>query len=165
MADAYEQLGYQMEGPQWRGIFLSAAMELRQGVDMSSMGTSAAYDSVLAMPTDLLLDFAAVHVIGDIAADVDIRINITIDGTDSTAEHWTLWVRNGVLNARPAHAPDAQLAVSGDKAAIATLLLAPTAATKLISSAALTTVGDIGVLDSFAAVMDRFDPAFNLVTP
>jgi alkyl sulfatase BDS1-like metallo-beta-lactamase superfamily hydrolase len=162
MADAYEQLGYQMEGPQWRGIFLSAAMELRQGVDMSTMGTSAAYDSVLAMPTDLLFDFAAVHVIGDIAADVDIRINISID---ETSEEWTLWVRNGVLNARPAHVPEATLTVSGDKTAIATLLLAPTAATKLINSGALKTVGDVRVLDSLAAVMDRFDPAFNLVTP
>ena len=24
-ADAYEQMGYQVEGPQWRGIFLTAA--------------------------------------------------------------------------------------------------------------------------------------------
>ena len=31
MADAYEQMGYQIEGPQWRGIFLSAALELREG--------------------------------------------------------------------------------------------------------------------------------------
>ena len=31
-ADAYEQLGYQVEGPQWRGIFLTAARELREGV-------------------------------------------------------------------------------------------------------------------------------------
>ena len=31
-ADAYEQMGYQVEGPQWRGIFLTAATELREGV-------------------------------------------------------------------------------------------------------------------------------------
>lgn len=33
-ADAYEQMGYQAEGPQWRGIFLTAAMELRQGIQL-----------------------------------------------------------------------------------------------------------------------------------
>ena len=31
-ADAYEQMGYQTEGPQWRDIFLTAAQELREGV-------------------------------------------------------------------------------------------------------------------------------------
>ncbi len=30
-ADVYEQMGYQAEGPQWRGIYLSAALELREG--------------------------------------------------------------------------------------------------------------------------------------
>jgi alkyl sulfatase BDS1-like metallo-beta-lactamase superfamily hydrolase len=128
---------------------------------MSTMGPTAAYDSVLAMPPDLLIDVAAVHVIGDSAAEFDIRLNITIN----PSEEWTVWVRNGVLNARPNHVADAELTVSGDKAAIATLLLAPTAATKLISAGRLTAAGDIGALDRFAAVMDRFDPAFNLVTP
>lgn len=162
MADAYEQLGYQMEGPQWRGVFLSAAMELRRGVDTKATFNSAAYDSVLAMPTDLLFDFAAVHVMGDIAADVDIQINVTI--TDSK-ENWTMWVRNGVLNARPAHAPGTGLSVTGNKVAIATLLLAPLAATKLIDAGTLEVDGDIDVITQLAAVMDRFDPGFNLVTP
>lgn len=168
MADAYEQLGYQMEGPQWRGIFLSAAMELRQGVNMTTMGNSAGYDSVLAMPTDLLFDFTAVHVMGDIAADIDIRINITITNSQKDAapgEEWTMWVRNGVLNARPVHAAGAGMSVTGDKAAIATLLLAPTAATKLIEAGTLVADGDLGILTSLAAIMDRFDPGFNLVTP
>ena len=31
-ADAYEQLGYQQEVPQYRAIFLTAAKELREGV-------------------------------------------------------------------------------------------------------------------------------------
>lgn len=69
----------------------------------ATTGTSS-YDSVLAMPTDLLLDFAAVHVIGEKAAEVELRINITIT---ETGEQWAMWIRNGVLNARPAHAPGA----------------------------------------------------------
>ncbi|MFD0263525.1 alkyl sulfatase C-terminal domain-containing protein [Kitasatospora indigofera] len=31
-ADAYEQLGHQAEGPQWRGIYLTAAKELREAL-------------------------------------------------------------------------------------------------------------------------------------
>ncbi len=162
MADAYEQLGYQMEGPQWRGIFLTAALELRQGVDVSVMKGSSGYDTILAMPTGLLFDFAAVHVIGEKAGDVDLRINVTI--TDS-GEQWTMWIRNGVLNARPSHTATAGLAVSGGKAAIAMFLLAPTVAKGWIEAGTLTADGDLAVVDRYAAVLDEFDPGFNIVTP
>jgi alkyl sulfatase BDS1-like metallo-beta-lactamase superfamily hydrolase len=48
-ADAYEQMGYQAEGPQWRGIFLTAARELREGVQ-SAVFATASPDTILAMP-------------------------------------------------------------------------------------------------------------------
>ena len=38
-ADAYEQMGYQTEAPQWRGIFLTAARELREGTSPSPTWT------------------------------------------------------------------------------------------------------------------------------
>ena len=161
-ADAYEQLGYQQEIPQWRGIFLTAAMELRQGVSTEGALATASPDMILAMPMELLFDFAAVHLIGDKAADLDVRINITVVDKD---ERWTMWVANGVMNARPTHATDVQLTVSGPKAALVGLLLAPAKAAQLLGSGALTTDGDTGALDTLAAVMDEFDPAFNLVTP
>ena len=166
MADAYEQLGYQMEGPQWRGIFLSAALELRNGVDLSTDQGTSSYDTVLSMPVPLLFDFAAVHIIGERAADVDIRINFSFTGTGTgTGEQWTMWVRNGVLNARPKHAPNADLSVSGDRVAITMLLLVPGQATTLIAAGALTVDGDTGVLDTYAAITDKFDRGFNMVTP
>src|SRR5207342_2671098 len=73
-ADAYEQMGYQIEGPQWRGVFLTAALELREGVVPIGFAT-ASPDSILAMPIDILFDFASVHVIGEKAALVDILID------------------------------------------------------------------------------------------
>ena len=161
-ADAYEQLGYQQEAPQWRGIFLTAAMELRQGVHAEGALATNSPDTIMGMPTDLLFDFAAIHVIGEKAADVDVRINVTI--TDRN-EKWTMCLRNSVLNARPALAQDAQLSVSGPKAAVVGLLTQPKKAATLVASGALETTGDTSVLDVFAGVMDEFDPAFNLVTP
>jgi alkyl sulfatase BDS1-like metallo-beta-lactamase superfamily hydrolase len=161
-ADAYEQLGYQQEIPQWRGIFLTAAMELRQGVTTHGALATASPDMIAAMPVDLLFDFAAVHVIGEKAADVDVSINITV--TDK-GEQWTMWIRNGVLNARPAHADGVHLTVSGPKAAITGMLLRPTAVSQLLGSGALQADGDTSALDAYASVMEDFDPAFNLVTP
>lgn len=115
-ADAYEQLGYQSEGPQWRGIFLTAAMELRNGVDISALVSTVSPDAIMGMPIDLLFDFAAVHVIGEKAADADIRINLTITSDDGD-DPWTMWIANGVLNVRAGHADDVQLTITGPRAA------------------------------------------------
>jgi alkyl sulfatase BDS1-like metallo-beta-lactamase superfamily hydrolase len=55
-ADTYEQMGYQAEGPQWRGIFLTAALELREGTQPAAFAT-ASPDTILAMPIDILFTF------------------------------------------------------------------------------------------------------------
>jgi alkyl sulfatase BDS1-like metallo-beta-lactamase superfamily hydrolase len=114
-ADAYGQLGYQQEVPQYRAIFLTAAKELREGVITEHPSTDS-QDTILAMPIDVLFDFAAVHIIGDQAAGADIRVNFTF--TDS-GQDWMMRVRHGVLNARQGHDDDAQLTIAGPKATLA----------------------------------------------
>jgi alkyl sulfatase BDS1-like metallo-beta-lactamase superfamily hydrolase len=119
-------------------------------------------DTVLGMPVGLLFDYAAIHIIGEKAAGLDLRVNVEI--TD-LGERWTFWVRNGVLNARMGAADDARLTVSGPKAAITGFLLKPAAARQLAQAGKLELKGDETVLDELAAVMDEFDPHFNMVTP
>jgi len=160
-ADAYEQMGYQAEGPQWRGIFLTAAKELREGVQTAVFATGSE-DSILAMPLDILFDFAAVHVIGDKAAGVDVRIDFVFTDHDET---WNMWVRRGVLNARKGASESPQLTVSGPKAALVGALLQPAVAEQLASGGTITLDGDTSVLQSLAGVMDTFDPNFDIVTP
>jgi alkyl sulfatase BDS1-like metallo-beta-lactamase superfamily hydrolase len=161
-ADAYEQLGYQQEVPQYRAIFLTAAKELREGIAKLGQLNTDTLDTILAMPIDLLFDFMAVHVIGDKAAAIDIRLNVTFD---DTGDEWTMWIRNGVLNARRGHADDVQLTITGPKADLAALLLQPTQAEYIIAKDALKTEGDLAVLESLASVIDTFDPYFRISTP
>lgn len=166
-ADAYEQMGYQAEGPQWRGIFLTAAKELREGVAPAAFVT-ASKDTILAMPIDILFDFAAVHLIGDKAADADLRIDFHFaeeGGADSGGETWTMWVRRGVLNARRGAHPDTRLTVSGPKAALVGVLLRPAAAGEMAESGAIVLDGDEGVLETLGGLLDDFDPNFSMVTP
>jgi alkyl sulfatase BDS1-like metallo-beta-lactamase superfamily hydrolase len=161
-ADAYEQLGYQAEGPQWRGIFLTAAKELRDGVQHAVFAT-ASLDTILAMPIDILFDFAAVHVIGEKAAKVDLNIDFAFTDQDQT---WSVRVRHGVLNARPGTAQaGAQLTVSGPKAALVGVVLAPASAARLAQAGQVTLNGDASVLETLAGLMDEFDPDFPVVTP
>jgi alkyl sulfatase BDS1-like metallo-beta-lactamase superfamily hydrolase len=160
-ADAYEQLGYQAEGPQWRGIYLCAARELREGAQPPPY-TVASADSILAMPIDILFDFASVHVIGDKAADIDVRIDYAFTDLDET---WTVWVKRGVLNTRRGASPDTQLTVSGPKAALVGVVLNPSAGSQLAQAGKVTLDGDESVLTTLAGVMDEFDPSFPIVTP
>ncbi|MEV6063536.1 alkyl/aryl-sulfatase [Nocardia asteroides] len=160
-ADAYEQMGYQAEGPQWRGIFLSAALELRDGTQPTPF-TTASQDTILAMPIDILFDFVAVHVIGDKAAELDVRVNL--DFTDA-GEQWTMWIRRGVLNARRGLSPDALLTVTGAKPFLVSVLLQPDSAAQLADGGKITLDGDRGQLETLGSVLDEFDPAFNIVIP
>ena len=160
-ADAYEQMGYQAEGPQWRGILLTAAKELREGVQPVTF-TTASQDTVLAMPIDILFDFAAVHVIGERAADADLRIDFAFTDLDET---WTMRVARGVLNARRGASPNARLTVSGPKAALVSVLLQPATADGLAQDGKVRLDGDEATLRDFADLLDAFDPDFPIVTP
>ncbi|MEU1986103.1 alkyl sulfatase dimerization domain-containing protein [Nocardia sp. NPDC019395] len=160
-ADAYEQMGYQAEGPQWRGVFLTAALELREGTQPPPY-VSASKDTILAMPIDILFDFVAVHIIGEKAAQVDLRIDF--DFAD-LGEQWTTWVRRGVFNARRGRSDAPQLTVSGPKPLLVSVLLEPQTSGKLAAAGKIGLDGDHKILDTFAALLDEFDPAFPIVTP
>ena len=144
------------------GIFLTAAKELREGVVTEGQATTASQDTILAMPVDLLFDFAGVHLAGERAADVDIRVNLTFEGSGGD---WTMWVRRGVLERREGHADVAHLTIAGPKAALAAVLLQPANAKAIIDRAGLKTDGDLSVLDTLASVTDTFDTHFNISTP
>ena len=161
-ADVYEQMGYQAEGPQWRGIYLSAALELREGAQPAPYVT-ASQDSVLAMPIDILFDFVAIHLIGDKATDAELRIDFVF--TDRGDEAWTAWVKRGVLNARKGASPNTQLTVSGPKAALVGALLQPGAAAELAKAGQISLDGDESALETLGGLLDTFDPSFNIVTP
>lgn len=160
-ADAYEQMGYQAEGPQWRGIFLTAALELREGSQPPPF-TTASSDSILAMPIDILFDFVSVHIIGAKASEVNLRIDLEFSDHDET---WTMWVQRGVLNARRGASDAPQLTVSGPKAALVSVLLKPDSAGALVEKGAVTLAGDESVLATLGGVLDEFDPSFPIVTP
>ena len=109
-----------------------------------------------------LFDFAGVHIIFDQAVDTDLRIDFTFTDIDQT---WTVWVKRGVLNARIGAYPDTQLTVSGPKTALVGAVLKPATAHKLAEAGHIQLDGDTAALDELAAVMDEFNPNFNIVTP
>ena len=142
-------------------IYLTAARELRDGVVPQTFST-VSQDTVLSMPLDILFDFAAIHLDGEKAADAKLRIDFVFTDQDQT---WTVWIQHGVLNARRNPSEDAQLTVSGPKAALIGVVLNPTAAEKLAAAGTITLDGDTTALTALAELMDDFHPNFNVVSP
>jgi alkyl sulfatase BDS1-like metallo-beta-lactamase superfamily hydrolase len=96
-ADTLEQMGYQAEAGTWRGLYLTAAKELRDGVASLPVAGSASPDSIKAMSLALLFNVLGVRLNGPNAAGRSLTLNLVF--TD-TGENAVLELRNGSLNHR-----------------------------------------------------------------
>lgn len=161
-ADTLEQLGYQSENATWRNIYLSGALELRQGVAQGKVRNSAP-DMVRALTPSLFFDYLAVRIDAMKAADEDLLINWRFS---DLGEDYALTLRNGVLTHRNGarHAePDVSLSMT--KALLDRIALKETGFLKE------SMIGGIDIdqgrikLLRLLGGLDEANPQFNLVTP
>lgn len=163
-AQALEQLGYQDESGTWRNFYLTGAQELRHGVDKTVGGTTASPDTIQAMPLNLFFDYLGVRLNGPQAEGKTIIINWNF--TD-TKEQYVLALENGALN----HTANKQI-----HGADTTIHLTRTAFNQVILGGkpqieAKIASGDIKLegnqekLAELLALLDNFNPWFNIVTP
>jgi alkyl sulfatase BDS1-like metallo-beta-lactamase superfamily hydrolase len=164
-ADALEQLGYQAESGPWRNFYLTAAQELRHGVVLAAAPTTTgAGDIVGALSIEMLLDFLAIRLNGQRAAEA--RIAVTLVLSDS-AERYAVEVANGVLNhTRGRAARDAQLTLTTTRGGLLGLLLAGAdGAAAVVESGQVTLEGDTAKLAELVGLVDDFEFWFDIVTP
>lgn len=156
--DVLEQLAYGAENATWRNFFLSGAAELRQGVFGTPLSTAS--PSLLAQLTpEQIFDTIAISVNGPRAWDLDLAIDVTFG---DTGDNYRVTLRNGVLVYRKAPA-DGQTAQATVRLVDKLRLLAFAAGDAV--SPGLEVTGDAEALPSLAAVLDRPDPNFAIVTP
>ena len=97
-ADALEQLGYQSESGPWRNVYLTGAMELRQGnlseYAKKAGGANGGLSVRQAMTTDMILDYIGIATDLNAAQgdDLTMKLNIT-----DTGESFYLKRKSGVL--------------------------------------------------------------------
>jgi alkyl sulfatase BDS1-like metallo-beta-lactamase superfamily hydrolase len=162
-ADTLEQLGYQAENGTWRDFYLSAAKELREGVEVLPTPNTASPDSVRAMSVPMFLDYLAVLLRGPDAADKHLVFNVTF--TD-VGERYALEVRNGVLNYRADVAtdnPDATLTTT--KSSLDAIVLGDATLTDLLQDGTVNIEGDGTAFATFVELLDSFELWFNIATP
>jgi alkyl sulfatase BDS1-like metallo-beta-lactamase superfamily hydrolase len=157
-ADTLEQLAYGAENATWRNFFLSGAAELRDG----NFGTAVQATSLTLLSQltpEQVFDGLAITVNGPRAWDLDLAVDVTLTDLDT---NYRLTLRNGVLVHRKAaaDASTANVTVTLDN----TLRLL-TVAMGDVSSPGLDISGDQTALQQFLGVLDKPDPAFNIVTP
>ncbi|KIU15938.1 alkyl/aryl-sulfatase [Mycolicibacterium llatzerense] len=157
-ADTLEQLAYGAENAVWRNFFLSGATELRVG--KFGTPTQSASPSMLAQLTpEQMFDTFAINVNGPRAWDLNLAIDVTFQ---DVAANYRLALRNGVLVHRKV-AADPGTAQATVTLANKLRLLAFAAGDT--SSPGVEVTGDATALPTLLSVVDRPDPAFNIITP
>ena len=158
LADTFDRLAYGAENATWRNFFLSGAVELRDG----NFGTAAQTTSLTLMAQltpEQIFDGLAISVNGPRASDLDLAVDITL--TD-VSTNYRLALRNGVLVHRKVAADSATANVTVKLDNTIRLL---TVAMGDVGSPGLEISGDQTALQQLLGVLDKPDPAFNIVTP
>jgi alkyl sulfatase BDS1-like metallo-beta-lactamase superfamily hydrolase len=161
-AAALEQLGYQSDSSLWRNMYLTGALELRQGVrtDDARRDTS---DLVRALEPGMFFDLLAVRLDSDKAQGNDMTLNWVFSDLN---ERYALTLRNGVLTHRDdrQHAkPDATVTMS--KATLDRISLRQLDFPTAVRQGEVTIDGDARKLAGLMGMLATFTPTFNIVTP
>jgi alkyl sulfatase BDS1-like metallo-beta-lactamase superfamily hydrolase len=158
LADTLDRLAYGSENATWRNFFLSGATELRDGNFGTALGTNS--PSLLsALTPEQIFDGLAITVNGPRAWDLDLAIDVALSDLDS---NYRLTLRNGVLVHRKTVADSATANVTITLDNAFRLIRAAMGDT---GSPGLAISGDQTALQQLLGVLDRADPAFNIITP
>ncbi len=157
-ADTLEQMAYGAENATWRNFFLAGATELRDG-NFGTPTQSASMSMMSQLTPEQMFDSLAISINGPKAWDLDLAIDVTFG---DIATNYRLTLRNGVLVYRkvPADATSATATVT-----LANKLRLLMFAAGDTTSPGVEVAGDATALPSLLGVLDRPDPAFNIVTP
>jgi alkyl sulfatase BDS1-like metallo-beta-lactamase superfamily hydrolase len=158
LANTFDRLAYGAENATWRNFFLSGAVELRDG----NFGTAAQTSSPTLMAQltpEQIFDGLAISINGPRAWELDLNVDISLA---DVATNYRLALRNGVLVHRKVAADSATANVTVKLDNKIRLLMV---ATGDFASPGLEISGDQTALQQLVGVLDKPDPAFNIVTP
>ncbi len=163
MADASEQLGYQAEAGTWRGWYMSAAKDLREGVKPVSVAVFASPDTVSAMPLELFFDFLSIRLDGFKAEGKTIKLNIELP---DTKQKYLLVVQYGVLQYhKDQQATDADVSLTLDRATLNEVIAGKLKVEQGVTGGKIKLDGDPKKFEEFTGLLDSFDPWYQVVMP
>jgi alkyl sulfatase BDS1-like metallo-beta-lactamase superfamily hydrolase len=163
LARTYDQLGYRAESGPWRDEYLTAALELRHGVQGAGVDLAAAAELLEHLPLDRFFDSFAARLNGPDAEGKTMTVNFVF--TD-LGESWTLELENSVLHPRQAEPDeDAVATVHLTREFLVRLISGQAGLRDLVLSDDLSVEGSRLQLLSFLSLFDRGGKPFPIVTP
>ena len=163
MADASEQLGYQSEAGTWRGWYMSAAKDLREGVKPMQVAVFASPDTVSAMPLELFFDYLSIRLNGPKAEGKIIKLNVNLP---DTKDKYLLVVQYGVLQYHKGQqAKDADASLTMNRDTLNQIIGGGLKVEQGITSAKIKLDGDSKKFEEFVSLLDTFDPWYQVVMP
>lgn len=112
LARSFEQLGYLAESAPWRNVYLSGALELREGPPTQAQSRAALAELLQHTPIERFLEAMAASLNAEKVGDAHLTINLVFS---DLKESYVLRVANGVLHhqsAPPILDADATLTVT-----------------------------------------------------
>jgi len=165
LAQTYDQLGYQAESAPWRDVYLTGALELRQGAPQRGLGVANAGDLLKATPVDQFFELLAVMLNGPKADGKTFTLNIQFPDLDPDQVH-VLQLENAVLHNRTGKsAPEANATIRITHALFVKMLTGNASIRDILFSDDVSVEGSKMDLLGFFALLDRPNDTFNIVTP
>jgi alkyl sulfatase BDS1-like metallo-beta-lactamase superfamily hydrolase len=163
LANTYDQLGYQAESGPWRDVYLTGALELRQGPPETGIGLANAADLLRATPLEEFFQVISVMVNGPRAEGKTFTFNF--DFTDLGEVH-VLHLENSVLHhhvGQPADNANATIRIT--HALFVKMLTRQASVKDTLFSDDVSLQGSEIDLVRFFALLDRPSENFNIVVP
>ena len=142
-------------------LYLTGALELREGVREMAVPSAASPDLLRALTLEQIFDVLAIRLNRPKAAGKHITINLSFSDVDAS---YGLVLENAVLNAMaPVADPDVSITLT--RAALDDALMGKTTLAGLAESGDVTVAGDAGKLVELEGLLDTFDFWWNVMTP
>ncbi len=161
LADAFEQIGYQMESPSVRNSFLAAAYELRSGLPAGVPPSSSGPDMIRAMSTERWLDFLGIRMDSKKAEGMKFTINLV---TPDNGEKYVVEMSNATLtNIKGVQAKNPDLTITINRSDLDLIMMGVKTFEELEASGQVKLTGDPKPIEQLRSIMVQFDPLFPIM--
>jgi alkyl sulfatase BDS1-like metallo-beta-lactamase superfamily hydrolase len=161
LADAYEQLGYQMESTSLRNSFLQGVYELRNGMPTGTAPSTGSADVIRSMPTGFWLDFLGISMDPKRSEGMQLTINLVLP---DIGEKYLVELRNATLtNIEGVQSPQPDLTLTLDRADLNRVMLGIATFDSLGQEGKARFDGDRTAIYKLRDLMVTFKPDFEFI--
>jgi linear primary-alkylsulfatase len=163
LAQTYDQMGYLAESGPWRDVYLTGALELRQGTPKEGIDVGSAVDLISETPLDQFFELMGAMLNGPKADGKTFTLNIEFTDLEKV---YVLELENAVLHQREGSpAADANATVRITHPMFIKMLTGGAGVRDILFSDEVSVEGSKLDLVRFFALLDQPNPTFNIVTP